>query len=232
MYWFGLRPDGDSRAIWGARAIDSMHASFRVDCGLQDPDRGTLSLLPDRQSFEGDAADLAALTALLNDCDILRRAQERWRELKAGGEVSGSEASRKTLFEGPLIRVDANTNGSHGYVYLAAWLKPAADLSELRRGLNEDGDAPVWSCDAAPPAVGDVVRLTSCWATDDAEPKMTVLGCTVEHAHLHVWGRLHNPRARWLDQCARGPWPPVWNIMGREWIPPSLRSRRAADGGV
>jgi hypothetical protein len=63
-------------------------------------------------------------------------------------KLSSREAEEFVLLDTDLIRVIGNTNASHGYLYLSAWLKPEAlDTSEA-----------TWSGQDAPPEPGSRVR--------------------------------------------------------------------------
>ena len=195
---WGLPAPTETSAYWGARAID---------------ERGGFDILHDRQSYAGDDANVDALIYILNDLGALRKARERWTLLKSIGEVSSGESQRVILYEDALILIEANTNASHGYVYLVAFFKP------LKR--KEDT---VWSCDDLP-KVGDTISSKqSGWAS--TTKKMRVLGYMVEHNHLYIVGELDSPTESWVKQSERqaeqradvyAPSHSYWNAMGREW---------------
>lgn len=210
MFWFGLPAHETSPATWGARAID---------------DSRTFDLVPDRQSFHGEDDHVNALLTVLNDLGLLAKARAAWDALKAAGEVSPREAKLVTLYEDWFVVVEANTNGSCGYVNLRAYFKPEGYTSKRLRGYPEGGpDAikpgtAVWSNDDLP-AVGEVIYATGAgWASKDG--RMEVLGYAVEHGHLHVVGRLLSPTEKWKDQAAdiekRSGHAAYFNVMGREW---------------
>jgi hypothetical protein len=124
----------DSHAAWGARAIVE----------------GTgFSLLPDRQSIWSDDDEarkklIAALNGpLLGTWQVLRthehpargalhHAQERVTALREAGAIcgpngeGGDQDQEHVLYEDDAVKMVGNTNGSFGYLYIAAWLKPEA----------------------------------------------------------------------------------------------------------
>jgi hypothetical protein len=213
-YKWGLAAPEGTPASWGARAID---------------DPSTFGLLGDRQSVTGGEPHRAALVSMLNG-GVLPKARAEWGRLKAAYEVSGSEPKLVTLYEDFLVKVEANTNGSHGYVYLVAYIKPEAYTATRLRGYpngNPD-DTPegslVWSNDELP-EVGETILATNAgWASSNG--RMTVMGYAAENGHLFVVGSLENPTEQYTAQCDRQaaqgaengkpPTGSLWNVMGRE----------------
>jgi len=109
---FGLRHHIPEDAVcgWGARAIQN---GFEID------------LLWDRQDcFAIDENAEKLLKAVINERfdSILR---ETYRKKYNEGLLNGHEDKLETLYEDRGIVIVANTNGSCGYVYLAAWVKPS-----------------------------------------------------------------------------------------------------------
>lgn len=211
MSWFGLPAVEDSPATWGARAID---------------DGRTFGLLGDRQSALGEPEHRKALVTVLNDMGVMAKCQERFGQMKSTGEIRGDKANLVTLYEDWFVKVEANTNGSHGYVYLRAYIKPAGYTCERVKGYREDlpeGQA-VWSCDELP-KVGEVV-YSSSWTSEDN--LHTVLGYTVEHGHLFVVAKVNKPTDKWKAQQATGLEKEgrvsYMSIMGREWARPSIEA--------
>jgi hypothetical protein len=100
-----------SRAIWGARAV------------VEHSDAG-FALAPGRNSWytEGEPARKALVMALnkgvLDACraEFVRLRDESWDINRVSQEY--------VLFEDDAIKVVGNTNGSYGYLYLAAFTKP------------------------------------------------------------------------------------------------------------
>jgi len=99
-----------SPAIWGARAI------------VENSSMG-FALVPGRNSWytEDERARKALVVALnkgvLDACraEFVRLRDENWDINRVSQEY--------VLFEDDAIRVVGNTNGSYGYLYLAAWIK-------------------------------------------------------------------------------------------------------------
>lgn len=102
---FGLRDVPEEVACaWGARLIW--------------PD----DLLPDRQDTMGSRKGVFVLTDWLNG-GPLKAARAEARRMADAYELKGSEDREVTLFEDETGVVKANPQGSHGYLYVAAWLK-------------------------------------------------------------------------------------------------------------
>jgi len=109
---FGLKHQIPNDAVcgWGARAIQN---GFEID------------LLWDRQDCFAIGKDAEKLLkAVINERfnSILR---ETYRKKYAEGLLNGHEDKLETLYEDGGLVIVANTNGSCGYVYLAAWVKPS-----------------------------------------------------------------------------------------------------------
>jgi hypothetical protein len=103
---FGLRTAPVDRPVWGARLIwpgDLVH---------------------DRTSTLGEDVELQALMAWLNAgplSEALRCA--RLKRDAEGNYLRPDEDREVTLYEDERGIVRANPQGSHGYLYVAAWLK-------------------------------------------------------------------------------------------------------------
>jgi hypothetical protein len=103
---YGLRTAPVDRPVWGARLIwpgDLVH---------------------DRTSTTGEDAGLDALIAWLNAGPLheaLRCA--RLKQDAEGNYLRPDESREVTLYEDERGIVRANPQGSHGYLYVAAWLK-------------------------------------------------------------------------------------------------------------
>lgn len=104
---FGLRdlPD-DLTCAWGARWIW--------------PD----DVVWDRQDVFGSVSDRNDLVMWLNG-GALAGAREQARSLASGHVLSPRDDNTVTLFEDERGIVRGNPQGSHGYLYVAAWLKPS-----------------------------------------------------------------------------------------------------------
>jgi len=105
---WGLPAPMDARASWDARAIARW---------------GTLDIPWNRQQTTGDDALVEELLSMLNG-GILAKVRQEYRELADLGEVESDVANRVPLYEDSEIKVMGDTNASHGYFYLVAWLKP------------------------------------------------------------------------------------------------------------
>jgi len=134
----GLQPD-DAPAYWGARAI---LGSYR--------DKSPIDLLPDRQGGGGPL--FSVLASLLNDAGGLKVAQARVAALLNNYIMSSTKAQEFTLIDNDMMKMVADTRGSHGYLYISAWLKPETfDLSDAK-----------WGGSGEPPEPGETVE-TSVW---------------------------------------------------------------------
>lgn len=99
-----------SPAIWGARAIATEGPGF--------------GLVPGRNSWytEGEV-ERSALVLALNK-GVLDACREKFEQLKSEHWDIHRVAKEYVLYEDDATKVVGNTNGSHGYLYLAAWVKP------------------------------------------------------------------------------------------------------------
>lgn len=107
-----------ARAAWGARAI------------IEGEGYG---LLPDRQSvWAADPESKAALIGILNGSDndgAIKASMEAVKILRRGGHLcgpngeGGDESEEHLLYYDGEVKIVGNTNGSYGYIYIAAWLE-------------------------------------------------------------------------------------------------------------
>lgn len=104
-------PEGKATA-WGCRAI--------VDS------TGHVDVPPDRQSAIGPRAD--ELLDHLNS-HVRGAWRERAAELLRNGVMNGGNSAEFLLYDDPVVMVKGNTNASHGYLYVCAYL------------LDEDGES-------------------------------------------------------------------------------------------
>lgn len=106
---WGLPAPDEAPAAWGARTIG----------------RGaSLDVVIDRTSWHGTTPAKAVLKAVLNDEGAFKIAIDEWARLQKDGEVRHDQAKLVVLYDGPKVRIEANTNASFGYVYLVAYVKP------------------------------------------------------------------------------------------------------------
>jgi hypothetical protein len=148
----------DSPGYWGARAIKS---------GGSRP----IDLLPDRQSGGGDL--FGVLADLLDKRGGMAIAQARVYALCDNFLMKPDESREFTIIDCDLMKMVANTNGSHGYIYLSAWLKPEFFALEGAK----------WSGEKDPPEVGDFVH-TSVW--ERGKEDVRVLANINLHGHRFV----------------------------------------------
>jgi hypothetical protein len=141
-------PDG-STAVWGARAI------FKPS--LEQP----LDLLPGRQNAQG--ADAELLLRGLNS-GILDRVQAQARRKDPTSEAEF------VLYEDPWVRVIGSPNGSYGYFYLTAFLKPGVEVVErqgactlYRTADNYILHSPATGTETLSIAHTDAQRLAAHW---------------------------------------------------------------------
>ena len=111
-------PDS-ARAAWGARAIIE-GAGF--------------GLLHDRQSvWSADPEAKSALLAILNGPHTgdgaIQASMDAVKLLRQGGHIcgpngeGGDDAEEHLLYYDGEVKIVGNTNGSFGYLYIAAWLE-------------------------------------------------------------------------------------------------------------
>jgi len=103
---FGLRqiPD-DVVTCWGARLI------------------WPNSLVWDRQDIVGPEPDRHELTTWLNGGALNAALNEAYRMAGSSRELEQHDDRVVTLYEDDKGVVKANPQGSHGYLYVAGWLK-------------------------------------------------------------------------------------------------------------
>ena len=163
---------GESPGYWGARALLQTSGDFPID------------LLPDRQDSGGPLFNV--LAKLLNKGGGIAIAQARVRALCNNWLMRPSKRHEFTIIDTDMMKMVANTNGSHGYLYLSAWLKPETfDVSEAK-----------WEETVALPAAGDLIN-TSVWS----EP-IEVLTQINLHGNLFLVF-LTGRKVRDLDHLAR-----------------------------
>jgi len=112
--WGYSTPESEgSPAIWGARAIwPDRHG---------DPNF-PLDLLPDRQSMRGEKADRDGLAYILNN-GVLEAVQARMAAYEGAGLVRSDTRNEVVLYDSSTVKVIGNSNASHGYFYVTAFIK-------------------------------------------------------------------------------------------------------------
>jgi hypothetical protein len=94
----------ETKVAWGARGII---------------ERGSVSLLYDRQSWKGEQEDRKEFSKFLNS-GPLPKAIERVEELLKTHDMRGDKSKLFTLYEDDQCRIVGNTNASYGYLYMLA----------------------------------------------------------------------------------------------------------------
>lgn len=111
---WGLQPPPSAVAAWGARAIF-------------DNGNGSIDLLHDRQSCAGaDEAAKKQLVEILNG-GVLKKINEKVRSRWSEGRIDPTTECPQLLIQqrhgdAYALFVEANTNGSHGYLYIVAYI--------------------------------------------------------------------------------------------------------------
>jgi hypothetical protein len=108
----------DSKAAWGARAIIK---------------NGVLDIVWDRCDRIGTDADFAPMRAILEG-GALARVHRVVKAYYNQGVVRNDKAAEVTLYLDDTIMIVGNTNGSYGYMYLAAFYTDEA-AGQVRRTL-------------------------------------------------------------------------------------------------
>lgn len=107
---YSVAVPADTKAAWGARLI------LERDARTQGGD-----LLYDRQdSFFETQAHGDVLQAKLS---LTRPWETPLAALVASGQVRSDEPNEVVVYEDDVLKVVGNSNGSHGYFYIAGWLK-------------------------------------------------------------------------------------------------------------
>lgn len=107
------------RCIWGARFIFPDDMVYNRQ-GFNDQDEGELKAWLNTGPGEGGNRIVLAGEAAVR--------------LAGEGKIRQSSKEVVTLFEDEQGIIRGNPNGSYGYLYVAAWLKPVAPLNE---GVNQ-----------------------------------------------------------------------------------------------
>jgi len=133
-------PDG-AAASWGARAI-----AVGTTTGTWG-----LDFLGDRMDAAGDRAARERLVAALNDPEKWAAIKDGFRALRRQGKLDGRVAGQQVLYDDGDLVVVGDTHGSHGYVYVNAWLR--SDQRDESPWETDDDDEWVEADDAAPKEV-------------------------------------------------------------------------------
>ena len=98
-------------AAWGARFISQ---------------RGYLDLVWNRQSIAWRDEEAKEELITLLDGGVIELIRKVYKDLWDRFEVRGDEAEEHLLVDG-RVKAIGNTNASHGYFYVSAWLKEDSD---------------------------------------------------------------------------------------------------------
>ena len=122
---FGYVFPEDSPAVFGARTIKDPHH---------------LGFLWDRTCYYGEEKAVKALETLLNKGGLLEIIKARTDHMIRLYLFDGSQAEEHVVYENWFVKVLANTNASHGYVYLSAFLKPVNLDTAYQSDEKETGE--------------------------------------------------------------------------------------------
>ena len=173
---FGLRTEipNDAPAGYGVRCI-------------QEDNR--LGFVWNRQDmFAIDEGHAEALKTVLNKTGITELIADNYRNAYHRDELRGNKRNTVILFEDDVLVVKADTLGSHGYVYLCAYLKPSDNPSEA-----------TWSGKGPVPEVGETI-FHNC----NNIGKSIVLRHHNIHGFVHLWCWPINPPAWYKKQNKQG----------------------------
>ncbi len=181
--WGYNTPEAEgSPAVWGARAI--------WPSSLPLTSHFPLDLLPDRQSLRGDEAAKDGLCHLLNN-GVLEAAQARMAAYVRKGLVRPDTRNEVVLYDSSLIKVVGNTNASHGYFYVTAFIKPVDCAKHVpdgvERALDEFAEGEFRWSGPRIPEVGEEVVLGGSYPNPKHHGKrVRVLAHAVAAKHLFL----------------------------------------------
>ena len=166
---WGLDTPVGVSAAWGARVLAQA--------------QGRWDVVSDRRGLQGGAAPCRILHKLLFEHGAYDHAAAVYQQMYLADEVNDRSGRRVILLDHPILRIEADTRGSGGYVYLVAYLQGAKPTAEAL-GSADEGKL-IWSReDGDIPDLEDTIYVRqSAWATT-GDTRMTVLGYGVECGHL------------------------------------------------
>ena len=191
---------------------DDAPAGYGARC-IQEKDM--LDFVWDRQDiFAIDEAHQRALSAVFDRDGFVQHVQTKYSELFNAGKLQHNRSGTEFLFEDQAIKVVANTNSSHGYVYLAAYLKPSDDVSKLAG--KDHPEFQNWENKAIKrwthkrlPAIGEQINANSMG-------KVTVLRYLNLVGWLHLISLPLDPPEWFRKQAALGKTWQVCSVVGGE----------------
>lgn len=110
------------RLGWGAHRLVPENAPAAWGARLIVNQEGWVDLVPGRQDAIGSDEAVKALLDQLNG-GVNKVWMERLREQLVAGKIRVNQSADVTLYEDEALIVAGNTNASHGYFYVAAYLK-------------------------------------------------------------------------------------------------------------
>jgi hypothetical protein len=179
--WGYNTPEAEgSPAVWGARAIwPNRYGPFALD------------ILHDRQSMRGEKADRDGLAYILNN-GVLEAVQARMAAYERRGLVRSDTRNEVVLYDSGSVKVIGNSNASHGYFYVTAFIKPVDLDKQVRDAIDKElGDFEAgefrWSGPRIP-AVGEEIILgpRSPNGKEHGGKRVKVLGYLIEAKHLFL----------------------------------------------
>jgi hypothetical protein len=180
--WGYHTPEAEgSPAVWGARAIWP---------NRYGPPNFPLDLLPDRQSMRGEKADRDGLAYILNN-GVLDAVQARMTAYDRSGLVRPDTRNEVVLYDSCSVKVIGNSNASHGYFYVTAFIKPVDLTRQLTYDDKELDDFEagefVWSAYRIP-AVGEEIVLGTGnpGGNEHVGRRVKVIGHAIEAKHLFL----------------------------------------------
>lgn len=180
MTWGYNTPESEgSPAVWGARAIwPNRNSKYPLD------------ILPDRQSLLGSTEAKDGLIHLLNE-GVLEAVQARMQAYARAGIVRPDTRNEVVLFESNVVKVVGNSNASHGYFYVTAFIKPIDCAKHVPDDTEKDlaefaEDEFRWSGPRTP-AVGEEVILSDRFPNRQFHGRrVKVLAHAIEAKHLFL----------------------------------------------
>ena len=180
--WGYNTPEAEgSPAVWGARAIWP---------NRYGPPNFPLDILHDRQSMRGEKADRDGLAYILNN-GVLEAVQARMAAYVRSGLVRSDTRNEVVLFESNAVKVVGNSNASHGYFYVTAFVKPIDYAEHVPDAAEKDlaafaEDEFRWSGPRVP-AVGEEVILSDRFPNRQFRGRrVKVLAHAIEAKHLFL----------------------------------------------
>lgn len=116
----------NARAAWGCRAIAKvrMERKEKRVKGRRVVEYNRFASIDvpyDRKDFVGSDKDRPVLRRWLEE--NMEGIWDDAKRLMAEGKIQGDRSETVTLFEDDSVKAVCSTNASHGYLYVAVWLK-------------------------------------------------------------------------------------------------------------